>query len=68
MDATMVMVIGLAFNFVTMVVGGVGLLFAIWRYSMSMAARMATMETNIEHLMNAQGLTIRKGDGHAIHG
>jgi hypothetical protein len=68
MDASTVMLIGLAFNFVTMVVGGVGLLFAIWRYSVSMAERMATMEAHIRHLMQAQGLTIRKGDDHAIHG
>ena len=68
MDATTVVLIGLAFNFVTMVVGGVGLLFAIWRYSMSMAGRMAAMETNIEHLMAAQGLQIRKGDSHGVHG
>lgn len=67
MDASTVMLIGLAFNFVTMVIGGMGLLFALWRYSMTMAARMATMETNIEHLMAAQGLQIRKGDVHAIH-
>ena len=68
MDTSSVMLIGLAFNFVTMVVGGVGVLFAIWRYSMSMAERMATMEANIVHLMSAQGLTVRKGDHHAIHG
>lgn len=68
MDPSLVVVlVGLAINFIVMVVGGLGLLFSVWRYSMAMAARLAIMETNIEHLMTAGGLAVRKGDRHAIH-
>lgn len=69
MDTNAMLLVGLAVNFVTMVIGGLGLLFAVWRYSMANTARMAVMETNIHHLMHAQGLKVRRGENdNAIHG
>jgi hypothetical protein len=63
-DQTLLVMIGLAFNFVTMVIGGLSVLFAAWRWFSAMQAntgeRLARVETEIKNLLRAHGLKQRE--------
>lgn len=49
-----IILIGLGINFLTMIIGGGSLLFAIFRFSINNERRMATLETHIAALLEAR--------------
>lgn len=59
---TLIMLAGLAFNFIAMMVGGVSVLLVVLRHNLRQENRMATMEAQILQLMRAAGLKVRQRD------
>lgn len=50
------LLIGAAFQFLTVLVGGVAVFLTILRGRVETEGRLSRIEVNIEHLMRAQGL------------
>lgn len=57
---TVILLIGLVFNFCVMVTGGITILFMILRYNLRQENRMATVEEQLHQLMRSVGLTVRE--------
>lgn len=51
-----VLLIGLAFNFVTMMIGGLMLLSSVMHFAIENESRMTRLESQMTQLMQAQGL------------
>lgn len=69
MDAQLLIVlVGLLFNFVAMIVGGLSFAWKVWQWLSSMKSemgeRLSAVETDVKHLLRAQGVTKREGEQH----
>jgi hypothetical protein len=64
---TIILLVGLGFNFVAMIVGGLGFAFGIWRWfsrlEVALVQRITKVETEVHQLMRAQGCGRREGEG-----
>lgn len=55
-----IMLIGLAFNFVTLLIGLAGLFAAMLRFSVRLENRLTHLETQMDEVMRARGVTPRQ--------
>ncbi len=50
-DQTVILLVGLAFNFVAMMIGGLAMLFSGWRWLSQIVERLAAVEVSVKYLM-----------------
>ena len=64
---TIILLVGLGFNFVAMMVGGLGFAFGVWRWfsrlELNLVQRITRVETEVRQLMRAGGCARRDGEG-----
>ena len=59
-NVQIVILVGLAFNFITMLIGGLSLLFGIFKFALRNDRRMTRLESDVRQLMMAQGIKPRQ--------